>query len=168
MSVEITKEIESTFDFDVDELVNTVIEGCLDYEKCPYEAKVMVTFTDNETIKEINSRYRNIDRETDVLSFPMVEYEKAGDFSILEADDDIIYDCFEPDTGELVLGDIVISVERAKEQAKEYGHTLKREIGFLVAHSMFHLFGYDHMEEDERIAMEKRQREVLELLGITR
>lgn len=168
MSVEITKEIEATFDFDVDELVNTVIEGCLDYEKCPYEAKVMVTFTDNETIKEINSRYRNIDRETDVLSFPMVEYEKAGDFSILEADDDIIYDCFEPDTGELVLGDIVISVERAKEQAKEYGHTLKREIGFLVAHSMFHLFGYDHMEEDERIAMEKRQREVLELLGITR
>lgn len=168
MSVEITKEIEATFDFDVDELVNTVIEGCLDYEKCPYEAKVMVTFTDNETIKEINSRYRNIDRETDVLSFPMVEYEKAGDFSILEADDDIIYDCFEPDTGELVLGDIVISVERAKEQAREYGHTLKREIGFLVAHSMFHLFGYDHMEEDERIAMEKRQREVLELLGITR
>ncbi len=168
MSIEITKEVELDFDFDIDKLAGDVIEGCLDYEKCPYEAKVMVTFTDNETIREINSQYRGIDKETDVLSFPMVEYETPGDFSVLEGEEDIVYDCFEPDTGELILGDIVISVDRAKSQAEEYGHSIKREIAFLIAHSMFHLFGYDHMEDDERETMEARQREVLSQLGITR
>lgn len=167
MSIWIEKEVETDFDFDVDELVNQVIEGCLDYEKCPYESKVMVTFTDNEGIRAINKEFREIDKETDVLSFPMVEYEKPGDFSILE-DDMASVEYFDLDDGELVLGDIVISVERAKEQAEEYGHSVKREVAFLVAHSMFHLFGYDHMEEDERKVMEERQREVLLGLGITR
>ena len=167
MSVWIEKEVEIDFDFDVDELVNQVIEGCLDYEKCPYESKVMVTFTNNEGIRAINREFREIDRETDVLSFPMVEYEKPGDFSHLESDMAAV-EYFDPDDGELVLGDIVISVERSKEQAKEYGHSVKREVGFLVAHSMFHLFGYDHMEDDERKVMEDRQREVLLGLGITR
>ena len=167
MSIEIEWCADYTFDFDVDMLAKSVIEQCLDYEKCPYEAKVMLTFTDNKGIRELNNNYRNIDKETDVLSFPMIEYETPGDFTILE-DDDSMYDCFEPDSGELVLGDIVISVERAKEQAEEYGHSLKREIAFLIAHSMFHLFGYDHMEENERKVMEDRQREVLDILGITR
>ncbi len=167
MSVIIEKETDFTADFDVDDIVCQVAEGCLEYENCPYEASVSVLFTDNEGIKELNSQYRNIDRATDVLSFPMVEYEKPGDFSILENDESIC-ECFEPDTGELLLGDIVISVERAKEQSQEYGHSLKREIAFLVAHSMFHLFGYDHMEEEEREEMERRQREVLDRLGITR
>ena len=167
MSVEITNEAEFIFDFDVNELVTSVVERCLDYEKCPYESKVTVTFTDNKSIREINSTHRNIDKETDVLSFPMVEYEAPGDFSGLESDNSM-YDCFDPDTGELILGDIVISAERAASQALEYGHTIKREIGFLVAHSMFHLFGYDHMEERERVLMEQKQREVLELLGIKR
>lgn len=168
MSIDIEKETECSFDFDVDKLVNDVAEACLNYEKCPYEAKVMVTFTDNEGIRELNRQYRDIDRETDVLSFPMLEYETAGDFSYLESEDDSVYDCFDPDSGELVLGDIVISVDRAREQAEEFGHSLKREIGFLVAHSMFHLFGYDHMEETEREVMEERQRDVLNILGITR
>lgn len=168
MNIEIEKEVEFVFEFEIEELVNSVIEECLNYENCPYEAKVMVTFTDNEGIRELNKNYRDIDRETDVLSFPMVEYDEPGDFSVLEDNEDNLYDCFDPDTGELVLGDIVISVDRAEEQAAEYGHSLKREIAFLIAHSMFHLFGYDHMEDDERKEMESRQREVLEILGITR
>lgn len=168
MSVVIEKETDFTVDFDVEKLVCQVIDRCLEYEQCPYEAWVSVTFTDNEGIREINSQHRNIDSATDVLSFPMIEYKKPGDFSALENDAAVLCEYFEPDTGELILGDIVISVERAREQAEEYGHSFKREIGFLVAHSMFHLFGYDHMEETEREDMEKRQREVLDSLGIAR
>lgn len=167
MSVVIEKETDFTVDFDIEKLVCQVIDRCLEYEKCPYEAWVSVTFTDNDGIRAINSEHRGIDSATDVLSFPMIEYEKAGDFSMLE-NEDMLCEYFEPDTGELMLGDIVISIERAREQAEEYGHSIKREIGFLVAHSMFHLFGYDHMEETEREDMEKRQREVLDSLGIAR
>ena len=97
----------------------------------------------------------------------MVDYEMAGDFSHLDTlEAQNMY--FNLESGELLLGDIVISVERAKEQAKEYGHSLKREMAFLTAHSMLHLMGYDHMEEDERIVMEKKQEEILQNLGITR
>ncbi len=168
MSIEIEKEIEYLFDFDVDSLIHQVVEACLDYAKCPYEVKVEVTLTNNEEIKRINSEFREIDKETDVLSFPMIEYELAGDFEFLEEDNPITLNCFDPDTGELVLGDIIISVEKAEQQANEYGHSLKREMGFLIAHSMFHLFGYDHIEDEERVIMEKKQEEVLEILGITR
>ena len=168
MSVIIEKETEFKVDFDLEGLIRQIADKCLEHEKCPYEAWVSVTFTDNEGIREINREHRNIDKATDVLSFPMLEYEKAGDFSYLERDEKILCEYFEPDTGELMLGDIVISVERAEEQAEEYGHSIKREIGFLVAHSMFHLLGYDHMEAEEREDMEKRQREVLNSLGITR
>ena len=168
MSIEIEKEIEYLFNFDADSLIHQVVEGCLDYAKCPYEVKVEVTLTNNYEIKRINKEFREIDTETDVLSFPMVEYELAGDFDFLEEDNPITLNCFDPDTGELVLGDIIISVEKAESQANEYGHSLKRELGFLIAHSMFHLFGYDHIEEEERIIMERKQEEVLEILGITR
>ena len=168
MSVVIEKETEFAVDFDLEKLVCRIVDRCLEYEKCPYEAWVSVTFTDNKGIREMNNEHRNIDSATDVLSFPMIEYEKAGDFSFLEKEEAMICECFEPETGELMLGDIIISVERAKEQAEEYGHSIEREIGFLIAHSMFHLFGYDHMEEKDREDMEKRQREVLDSLGITR
>ena len=168
MSIEITKEVEFETDFELESVVTQVINECTDYEKCPYETKVMVTFTDNKTIQEINREHRNIDRATDVLSFPMLEYEKPGDFSYIEENEDILFDCFDPDSGELVLGDIVISVDRAIEQAEQYGHSLKREIAFLVAHSMFHLFGYDHMEDEERKIMEQRQKDVLDKLKIVR
>ena len=101
--------------------------------------------------------------------FPMVNYDEPGQFEFLEDDDNpAIYEYFEPDTGELMLGDIVISSEKVYSQAEEYGHSVKRELGFLVAHSMLHLFGYDHMEEDERVVMEAKQSEILDRLGITR
>ena len=104
---------------------------------------------------------------TDVLSFPMVDYVDPGDFSHLDTPlAKTKY--FNLESGELLLGDIVISVDRAREQAKEYGHSLEREIAFLTAHSMLHLMGYDHMEEKERELMEQKQEKILQDLGITR
>lgn len=140
------------------------MEAALDYEECPYEAEVNLLLTMNEEIREMNARFREIDRATDVLSFPMVDYNEPGNFEFLEEADEY----FHPESGELMLGDIVISKEKVLSQAEEYGHSPKREYAFLIAHSMLHLMGYDHMEEEERICMETRQNEILERLGITR
>ncbi len=146
------------------ELAEEVIEAALDYEGCPYEATVSLLLTMNNEIQEMNRTFREIDRATDVLSFPMIAYEEAGTFDFLEEDDS----AFDPESGELVLGDIVISKERVIAQAEEYGHSIRREYAFLIAHSMLHLMGYDHMEEEERAVMEQKQRDILEQLGITR
>ena len=169
MTINIEYETEKKLDLDYETIIRQVVEKAMDYEKCPYEAEVNVTLTDNAAIHEINREYREIDRATDVLSFPMIEYETPADFDALEdVMDQFPEDYFNPDTGELMLGDIVISVEKVEEQAEKYGHSKERELAFLTAHSMMHLFGYDHMEEDEAKVMEAKQREVLELLGITR
>ena len=146
------------------ELAEEVIEAALDYEGCPYEATVSLLLIMNNEIQEMNRNFREIDRATDVLSFPMIAYEEAGTFDFLEEDDS----AFDPESGELVLGDIVISKERVIAQAEEYGHSIRREYAFLIAHSMLHLMGYDHMEEEERAVMEQKQRDILEQLGITR
>ncbi len=164
MTIQIDYEAEEKLDFDYEELIEKVVIEALDYEECPYEAEVNVVLTDDEAIHEVNLEFRQIDRPTDVLSFPMVEYSEAGYFDDLEEQDDL----FHPETGELMLGDIMISVDKVKEQAANYGHSLKRELGFLVAHSMLHLMGYDHMEEEEREEMERKQREILDHLQITR
>lgn len=145
-------------------IARLVTEGVLDYENCPYESQVELLLTDNEEIQRINNEFRGIDRPTDVLSFPMIEYSKPSDFSTLEDDDSN----FDPETGELILGNIVISKEKVLSQAEEYGHSVKREYAFLIAHSMLHLLGYDHMEEDERLIMEEKQRNILDKLGIER
>lgn len=169
MTVFIENENNASFDFDYEEVIKNVIEESVSYVNCPFEVNVEVTITGNEEIRAINKEQRDKDSATDVLSFPMIEYEMAGDFEFLANEsEDFAYDYFEPDTGELMLGDIVISSDRVYSQAQEYGHSVKRELAFLVAHSMLHLFGYDHMEEDERITMESMQKEILERLGITR
>ena len=147
-----------------EELAKKVIEAAIDYVDCPYEAEVNLLLTMNDEIHEMNLNFREIDRATDVLSFPMVEYETPGDFSNVEEDEML----FHPETGELMLGDIMISIDRVEEQAKEFGHSVERELGFLTAHSMLHLCGYDHMEEDERMVMEQKQREIMDQLGIYR
>ncbi len=141
------------------------METVTEMEHCPYETTVSLLLTDNAGIRIYNRQYREIDRETDVLSFPNIAFEKAGDFSAAEADE---ADCFDPDSGELLLGDIILSVERTASQAEEYGHSLLREFAFLTAHSMFHLCGYDHMEPQEAAVMEQKQEEALLRLGITR
>lgn len=164
MTIYFEEEGGLKLDLECETLAETVVEGVLDYEKCPYEAEVNLLLTMNKEIQEMNAEFRHIDRATDVLSFPMIDYEKAVEFAFLE-EDDSYFNC---DTGELMLGDIVISKEKVIAQAEEYGHTIKREYAFLIAHSMLHLLGYDHMEEQERLEMERKQKEILEQLGITR
>lgn len=164
MTITIEEEGVVSLPIDYEALSNRVIETCVDFCGCPYESEVSILVTDNETIHAVNMEQREIDRPTDVLSFPMIEWEAIGEFDILE--ENLAY--FHPDSGELMLGDIVISTEKVAEQANEYGHTIEREFAFLMVHSMLHLFGYDHMEEDERVVMEKAQSEIMDLLGITR
>ena len=165
MSFYLEEEVEVKFEFNYSELAQTVINFCMDYVEFPYEAEVNLTLTDNVGIHAINKEFRNIDRPTDVLSFPMLNYEKPGDFSFLDDEDNTD---FNPDTGEAMLGDIVISVDKVFEQAENYGHSVEREYAFLITHSMLHLFGYDHMEEDEAKVMEEKQKDILHKMNILR
>ncbi|MBO5167070.1 MAG: rRNA maturation RNase YbeY [Lachnospiraceae bacterium] len=165
MTSYVENETEVSFSFDVKEVADSVIETILEQEGCPYEVQINLLLTDNEGIRTYNAQFREIDRATDVLSFPNVDYEEPADFSDLEEQE---ADYFDPDSGELILGDIIISVDKVKEQAESYGHSEKREFAFLVAHSMLHLCGYDHMEEEEAKVMEAKQEEALKRLGITR
>lgn len=167
MTFEIEYEAEQKLDLPYEDIIKDVVIAALDYEECPYEAQVSVILTDNAAIAQMNEEFRGIASPTDVLSFPLVDYEEAGTFDWLE-EESADGEYFDPDSGELVLGDIVISVEKVLEQAEKYGHSPKRELAFLVAHSMLHLMGYDHMEEEERLVMEKKQEEILQNLGITR
>ena len=166
MDLLIEKETDDSFEFDYEEAAKSIIEQALDYLKCPYEVQLNLTLTDNEGIHVINKEYRQIDRPTDVLSFPLVDYPEPNVFP--DNLEEMAEDYFDLDTGELMLGDIIISVEKCKEQAKEYGHSELREYSFLIVHSMLHLFGYDHMEDDERLVMEEKQREILDKAGILR
>lgn len=161
----VTIETDGQFGFDLQQVTELVMTAVLDAEKCPYEASVNLLLTDDEEIRKINAEYRKIDRATDVLSFPNLHFETPGDFSDAETHQ---MDCFDPDSGELLLGDIIISADKVREQADQYNHSLKREFAFLVAHSMFHLCGYDHMEPEEAKVMEEKQEAVLQKLGITR
>lgn len=147
-----------------EELAGQVIETALDYIGCPYETQVNLLLTQNEQIHEMNREFRQIDRPTDVLSFPMIEYQEPGEFEFLEEMDD----CFDPESGELILGDIVISKEKVLEQAEEFGHSIRREYAFLIVHSVLHLSGYDHIADEERVVMEQKQREIMERLNILR
>lgn len=135
-------------------LVRAAVAATLDYEQYQNPVEVSVTFTDNEKIRELNRKFRGIDRATDVLSFPLFDYEGQTD---------------EPPVDELVgmLGDIVISLEQAEKQAEEYGHSFEREAAFLCVHSMLHLLGYDHETSKEDDAdMRRRQSEILARMGL--
>lgn len=165
MTSYVENETKKEFPFAVQDLLEKIADTVLEMEQCPYEVCINLLLTDNEGIQTYNREYREIDRATDVLSFPNIAYEKEGDFSVVEQ---MEADCFDPDSGELILGDIIISVDKVEEQAKEYGHSELREFAFLTAHSLFHLCGYDHMEEDEAAVMEQKQEAVLKKLGITR
>lgn len=139
-----------------DELRELIIKCCnaaLECEKFNDDASVDVTLMSNRKIREYNRDYRNIDRATDVLSFPLGE---GGEYDI------------DPETGSCLLGDIVISLERAAEQAEEYGHSYEREVGFLTVHSMLHLLGYDHIEEPDGDIMRAHEKNILEKIGLTR
>ena len=165
MSVFFENELNDRLPDNYEEIARDVIDCSLDYLECPYECEINVIFTDNDGIHQINREYRNIDSPTDVLSFPMIEYETPGDFSFLENE---CIDYFNQDSGELILGDIILNVDRIESQALEYGHTRRRELAFLTAHSMLHLSGFDHIDDSERLHMEKLQEEILNMKGYTR
>lgn len=133
-------------DEEMEEMIEKVVKEVLVYEELPLNCEVSVSFVSNEEIKELNSEFRGIDEETDVLSFPM--------------DEEFILE------GPRLLGDIIISMEKSLEQSMDFGHSLTREIAYLTAHSMFHLLGYDHMEEDEKSLMRSKEKEVMRRLNI--
>ncbi len=148
---EITPEIENT--------IKKAIDASLKFENCDFDAEVGVTIVDNEAIRKLNNDARGIDRATDVLSFPMHEFDE----------DRNVVDCGDYDGENLLLGDIVISAERAAEQAEEFGHSFVREIAFLTVHSMLHLLGYDHeTSKEDEAEMFSRQEKILEGIGILR
>ncbi len=145
---------------DIKDLIKKCALASLKYMEFRTDVEISVVLIDNEGIRDLNNMHRGIDRATDVLSFPMFEYDEDGD---------IIEDYAEfNEMGELCLGDIVISLERAFEQAEEYGHSFEREVGFLCVHSMLHLLGYDHMTPEDEEEMFGYQRDILDEIGLTR
>lgn len=165
MSVNIENEYGEIDIKDYENVIENTVLAALEFLECPYECQVNVLLTDNDTIHEINNRQRNIDSATDVLSFPLIDYTIPGSFDGLDGSP---CDYFDLSTDELMLGDIVISVDKVYEQAHEYNHSVTRELAFLVAHSMLHLVGFDHMEEEERKTMEDMQEKILTMKGYTR
>lgn len=171
MTVFIENEVND-FEFDYEKIIKQCVKGVLEYVAFPYNAQVNVLITDENTIKSINQEQRNIDKVTDVLSFPMIDFDFPLNFDVLE-DEAIAYDI---DREEFVLGDIVLCEERIYSQAKDYGHNTIREMAFLVVHSMLHLLGYDHNHDNKvqneltkmTLEMEKLQEEILGKLGILR
>lgn len=140
-----------------EKLIKEVVSRVLEEEKVLPEVDVYITLTNNEEIHKINKEYRDVDRSTDVLSFPMYERDEIAGLKN-DTNDEI----------EKILGDIIVSIEKVREQAEEYGHSFERELAYLVTHGMLHLLGYDHMIEEEKAVMRKREEEILETLNITR
>lgn len=139
------------------EIIEIVINKCFSVEKLEnLNLYISVTLTTPQEIRKINNKFRKIDKETDVLSFPMFEKDEIED---LKVNGNEIED---------TLGDIMISVQRVEEQAKEYGHSFEREFSYMLVHGFYHLMGYDHIEEGDRIVMREKEEKVLEILNITR
>lgn len=173
MTIYYDNQTDYEFDFDYKKVANDVITKTLFHEQFKYDVEVSITFVNEESIREINKEYRDLDKSTDVLSFPMIEYD--SDYSRISDRKEEMYDFLidvidikNPDTDEIILGDIVLCVPVIINQAKEYNHSILREYAFLIVHSMLHLLGFDHIEEDERIIMENKQNQILESLSITR
>lgn len=164
--VVIEENVEFKTDFDKVKIAEEVTGIILEKEGCPFECEVDILITDSEEVQEYNKEYRDIDKTTDVLSFPNLEWEAPSDFDNLNVED--LEMSVNPETELTILGEICLNKDRIISQAKEYGHSLKREYAFLIAHSMLHLLGYDHMEEDEAKVMEEKQDKYLEMLGIGR
>ena len=167
MNVILNTDIQTgeDFDFDREQVAEAVCRQALLQEGFPYDAEISLLITDPEEVRALNRDYRGIDDTTDVLSFPGLDYDEPDDFRCVE---ESLADYTDPENGCVLLGDIVLNASRVKEQAAMYGHSERREYAFLIAHSMLHLCGYDHMEPEEAADMEARQERILAALGITR
>lgn len=155
MTVLIDNRTEENVTEELVYIIEKIVADSLAYEEFEEACEISVSIVTDEEIKEINEQFRNIDSPTDVLSFPQLTFVEGEMADVNEKE-------------EIILGDIIISLERAEAQALEYGHSLKREIAFLTAHSMLHLMGYDHMEPSEEEEMFAKQKEILEKAGIPR
>lgn len=164
--VVIEENVEFKTDFDKQKIAEDVVKSILLKEGCPFDCEVDILITDSEEVKEYNKEYRDIDKTTDVLSFPNLEWEAPADFESINVED--LEMSVNPETELTILGEICLNKDRIISQAEEYGHSIKREYAFLIAHSMLHLLGYDHMKEDEAKVMEEKQAAYLEELGIKR
>ena len=140
-----------------EKLIEKVVSTVLEMEQIKKKLDVYITLTNNENIRKINAEHRQIDKATDVLSFPMFDRVEINSLKVEDEEE------FED-----ILGDIIVSVEKVREQAEEYGHSFERELAYLVTHGMLHLLGYDHMIEEEKVVMRKREEEILGALEITR
>lgn len=149
-----------------EENLKVVIDFALREEGVKHDYQVSVLLVNNEEIKDINSKYRKIDKVTDVLSFPLLDYPEGKVFKETYGSNNFHQSML--DDGELVLGDIVLSLERAEEQRIEFGHSFKREISYLVIHSILHLLGYDHIEEEDKVRMREREEYILSKFNIYR
>lgn len=149
-------DLEENIEFE--EIIKKVIEQCFKEEKLENsKLNISITLTTPENIRKINKEYRNVDNETDVLSFPIFEKEEL-DKKIQE--NDFLY--------EDVLGDIVISIPKVEEQAKEYGHSFERELSYMLVHGFYHLMGYDHIQEEDKKEMRAKEEKILKALNIVR
>ena len=165
MKLYVEYEAEEQLDLDYEETACRVGDAVLEAEGFPYGAEVNLVLTSDEEIRRINQQFRGIDAPTDVLSFPGIPFETPGNLQELTENETAHKN---PDSGNIMLGDIMICVPRVFSQAAAYGHSVKREYAFLLAHSMLHLMGYDHMEPDEARVMEKKQENILESLNLSR
>ncbi|MBL4933005.1 rRNA maturation RNase YbeY [Clostridium paridis] len=156
--IEINEEFER--------LVEEIVQFALKEEEVDEKVQISIVFVDNKEIREINNETRGIDKETDVLSFPMLDYEDGKVFK--EQYKNFSFDETYYDGEELVLGDVVLSLEKSLEQSEEYNHSFKRETSYLIIHSILHLLGYDHMEDNEKGIMRKREEDILNKLNIKR
>ncbi len=160
------RQDKEVVDNDLNEVIESVLEYALKEEEVRIDTEISLIYVDNDEIRNINSDTRGIDKETDVLSFPQLDYEEGKVFK-----DCYVNYTFMPydlDEGKLVLGDIVLSLQRAREQSIEFDHSIKREVCYLCVHSLLHLLGYDHMEDVDKKVMRKREEEILNKFEITR
>lgn len=148
-------------------LIERVLQMCLTLHGAYNSAEVGVTLVDDQEIHALNREHRGVDRSTDVLSFPLLDYDEDYEEQEEEATEGLDIDV-DPETGEIMLGDIVISLDTAQRQAGEYGHSFEREVGFLACHGMLHLLGYDHMVPEDEAVMLDLQRQVMQALGLER
>lgn len=149
---------------ELERLIEDCVSQTLKMERVNIPVEVSILLVDDHQIHQLNRQYRGVDSPTDVLSFPMLEFGEGQDRGELQA----VLNAACRDGQTLLLGDIVLSLERAQHQAQEYGHSFSREVGYLVVHGMLHLLGYDHEQEEQRLRMRQKEEKVMEMLGLSR
>ena len=165
MNIEYINNTDHKFNFDVSELLERLVDAVVTHVGYSQGVSVGVSVVSSEEIRELNREHRGIDRVTDVLSFPMNEFEKPAMFEGDVFESSMTVD---PETDELLLGDVVLCYDKVVAQAEEYGHSVLREFSFLTVHSLLHLFGYDHETDADRSLMEREQDAILAYLKINR